>query len=311
MTFEAGKQFVRWGKADVLNPTDRFAPRDLLEVVDNDFLGVTARPRDLRAGAGHDRRWSGCRSSRPAACRWPAAGGRRRAAAVDRRPPPVVSAPPADLGVGLPLARPQAGVRWNHVGSGFEFSLSYFDGFNNLPRIDVVTEPVARPRRGAPRLLADADGRRRRRLAAAMVHAQGRGRLLLDDRPARGRLRDLRHPGGAAAGRVALRRRLRWRVRDRRTGPSPSSPLFAFDRGLADTFLGRASYTIDPLRSLAFEGAIRYDAAGGWFRAEYSRAFGQHWRATARGDLLAGAPDDFFGRYRRNSSLRLTVRYSY
>src|SRR5207244_3864850 len=27
LTLEAGKQLIRWGKADVLNPTDRFAPR--------------------------------------------------------------------------------------------------------------------------------------------------------------------------------------------------------------------------------------------------------------------------------------------
>jgi hypothetical protein len=42
ITFEAGKQFVRWGKTDILTPTDRFAPRDFLEVVDNDFLPITA-----------------------------------------------------------------------------------------------------------------------------------------------------------------------------------------------------------------------------------------------------------------------------
>jgi hypothetical protein len=33
---------IRWGKADILNPTDRFAPREYLNVVDNDFLGITA-----------------------------------------------------------------------------------------------------------------------------------------------------------------------------------------------------------------------------------------------------------------------------
>lgn len=42
LTVEAGKQFVRWGKTDILNPTDRFAPRDFLNVVDNDFLAITA-----------------------------------------------------------------------------------------------------------------------------------------------------------------------------------------------------------------------------------------------------------------------------
>ncbi len=33
-TLELGKQFVRWGKTDIVVPTDRFAPRDYLTVVD-------------------------------------------------------------------------------------------------------------------------------------------------------------------------------------------------------------------------------------------------------------------------------------
>ena len=41
LTLQVGKQFVRWGKTDILNPTDRFAPRDYLTVVDSEFLGVT------------------------------------------------------------------------------------------------------------------------------------------------------------------------------------------------------------------------------------------------------------------------------
>ena len=40
LTGNVGKQFVRWGKADILNPTDRFAPRDFLEVTDDEFLAV-------------------------------------------------------------------------------------------------------------------------------------------------------------------------------------------------------------------------------------------------------------------------------
>ena len=42
LTVEAGKQLIRWGKADVLTPTDRFAPRDFLNVVESDFLPITA-----------------------------------------------------------------------------------------------------------------------------------------------------------------------------------------------------------------------------------------------------------------------------
>ncbi len=48
LTLDVGKQFIRWGKADIVNPTDRFAPRDFLSVVDNEFLAVAgARVADL------------------------------------------------------------------------------------------------------------------------------------------------------------------------------------------------------------------------------------------------------------------------
>src|SRR5580698_7816556 len=43
VTAELGRQFIRWGKADILNPTDRFAPKDYLSnVIEPDFLGVIA-----------------------------------------------------------------------------------------------------------------------------------------------------------------------------------------------------------------------------------------------------------------------------
>src|SRR5712691_10349720 len=50
-TFEIGKQFIRWGKTDIVTPTDRFAPRDYLTVVDNDFLAVTAARVNYENGA--------------------------------------------------------------------------------------------------------------------------------------------------------------------------------------------------------------------------------------------------------------------
>ena len=42
LTFEGGKQRIQWGRTSILNPTDRFAPRDYLSVVDNDVLAVFA-----------------------------------------------------------------------------------------------------------------------------------------------------------------------------------------------------------------------------------------------------------------------------
>src|SRR5262249_45068177 len=41
-SIKIGKQFIRWGEADFLNPTDRFAPKDLLNPIEQGVLAVTA-----------------------------------------------------------------------------------------------------------------------------------------------------------------------------------------------------------------------------------------------------------------------------
>ena len=86
---------------------------------------------------------------------------------------------------------------------------------------------------------------------------------------------------------------------------------FAPDRGTTRSIVGRASYTIDPNRSLAFETAVRQNGAGAYLKAEYSQAHGQHWRTTATGAVIGGEPGDFLGQYRRNSHVSLAFRYSF
>lgn len=86
---------------------------------------------------------------------------------------------------------------------------------------------------------------------------------------------------------------------------------FAPDRGLARSIVARASYTIDPNRSLAIETAVRQDGAGVYVKPEYSQAHGQHWRTTVAAVVIAGRADDFLGQYRRNSHLTLALRYSF
>src|SRR5204863_3369470 len=51
LTLDAGKQFIRWGKTDVITPTDRFAPKDFLYVIDGEFLPVTGVRTVLQWGA--------------------------------------------------------------------------------------------------------------------------------------------------------------------------------------------------------------------------------------------------------------------
>ena len=86
---------------------------------------------------------------------------------------------------------------------------------------------------------------------------------------------------------------------------------FAPDRGLARALVGRASYTIDTNRRVAFESAVRQNGRGVYVNAEYSHARGQHWRATVNGAVIGGSGDDFLGRYRQNSYGALALRYSF
>jgi len=113
LTLEAGKQFIRWGKADVLNPTDRFAPRDFLNVVDNDFLGVTAAR--LTYG-GQSNTIDAVFSPRFTPSRIPLLDQRWAALPAGI---PITELPPNFPG------GPQFGARWNHIGRAAEWSLSF------------------------------------------------------------------------------------------------------------------------------------------------------------------------------------------
>ena len=50
LTLDLGKQFIRWARADVLNPIDRFAPRDYTNVIDTEFLPVIGGRATLQLG---------------------------------------------------------------------------------------------------------------------------------------------------------------------------------------------------------------------------------------------------------------------
>src|SRR5688572_11481932 len=128
VTVDAGKQIIRWGKTDIVTPTDYFAPRDFLNVVDAEFLAVTGIRGSLQLGTETIEvvvvpHLTPSRMPLPTQ-RW---------AAI---PPGAGSVRLVDSGAHLPDGM-QTGVRWSHVSGPFELSLSYFDGFNHLPNIDV------------------------------------------------------------------------------------------------------------------------------------------------------------------------------
>ena len=174
VTLEAGRQFIRWGKADILNPTDRFAPKDFLNVVGTDFLGVNAARLTVESGSNTlDLVWQPWFTP----SRTPLLNQRWTAL-----PPDVAAVPIRDLGTRYP-GRSQSGARWNRIARGFEYSFSFFDGFNYLPlfqpRITIVPLNVS-IERYYPRLrMYGADGA----FPTRWLTDQGRSRVLHDGPP--------------------------------------------------------------------------------------------------------------------------------
>lgn len=299
VTFEVGKQFVRWGKADIVTPTDRFAPRDFLTVVDNDFLAVTAARLTFEKGSDTvEAVWS----PRFTPSRIPLPNQRWGAGEL----PSGVSL--RDAGTEFP-GGPQAGVRWSHAGA-IEYELSFYQGFNHLPSFDALARLTSggiqvHIRRFYPKMMM-AGGDIAIPTPLFTVKAEAAHFSSSDDRADEYALYVIqleRQSGewffvGGYAGETVTRMGSR-------------SADFAPDRGLTRTLLGRAGYTIDANRSVAFEAAARQNGNGLWIKSEYSQAFGQHWRATASATLIRGESADFLGQYRRNSHVGLVIRYSF
>ena len=299
LTVDVGKQFIRWGKADILNPTDRFAPRDFLEVTDDEFLAVIgARGQYTRASHAVDVVW--VPTFTPS--RTPLVG--RRWAPL--QPQTLGTTGFVDVDPMFP-DRSQYGARWNVLGPGFEFSLSYFDGFNHLPQFTAFplsSRPlVALQRTYAPLRMAGADAAVPLRwftvkgeIASLFTTSTTADDVVVYVVQLERQSGELSLVAGYAGEIVTARR---------------SQIDFAPDRGLTRAFLGRAGYTIDATSDVSFEAAVRQNLDGVWIKGQYSEAFGAHWRATLAGAGIGGRERDFIGQYRRNSHVLLTARYSF
>jgi hypothetical protein len=309
LSVDIGKQFIRWGTTDIVTPTDWFAPRDFLNVIDYEFLPVAGVRAAFEVGQEvFDAVWL----PRLTPSRTPL---------PNQRWSPVPNVPPSvsivDRGAALPSGG-LFGVRWMHTGTPFEYALSFFDGFNHLPNIDAsgpANPAVPAPLTPAPTL--EVDVRRvypaiRGYGADAAVPTRWvtvKGELAyvtssssLSDEYVLYVVQLERQTGewvfvGGYAGEAVTVRRV--------------VLSFAPDRGLTRAFVARASYTIDPNRQVALESAIRQNGRGFYAKAEYSQARGQHWRGTATVVGIAGEGDDFIGQYDRNSHLTLALRYSF
>jgi len=327
-TVDAGKQFIRWGKADIINPTDRFAPRDFINVVDAGFLAVTG----VRGVAQvENETFEAVWVPRFTPSRVPLANQRWTVLPADAASIPIV-----DAGSVMPHG-PETGLRWGHIGSGFEYSLSFFNGFNHLPNIDAsatvdagIATPSTQPlgsepfrRAGVARLNASRSAQPSiviRRVYPAIRTYGADAALPTRWFTLKGEVGYFTSSSSATDEYVLYvvqveRQTGEWVVVGGYAGEAitvrRSALTFAPDRGMTRSLVARASYTIDSNRNLAFESAIRQNGHGEYGKAEYSQARGPHWRGTVTAVVVAGHSDDFLGQYHRNSHVAAAVRYSF
>jgi hypothetical protein len=296
LTAEFGKQFIRWGKADILNPTDRFAPKDFLTVTDPNFLAVLAARATYDTGSNSfDFVWQ----PRFTPSRTPLINQRWSVL-----PQAVGGFSLVDLGSRFP-GRSAFGARWNHIGAGYEFSASFYDGFNSLPVFAGGLAGVAiEYQRIYPALrLYGADAAIPLRWFTLKTEAayytspdRQQDEYVIYVVQFERQIKELSIVAGYAGDAITAR-----------TPTLQFSPELGFARAI----LAHAQYTIDSNRSLAVDTAVRQNGRGSWLRAEYSQAFGQHWRATAGYSWIRGDDDDFLGQYHRNSFALLALRYSF
>jgi hypothetical protein len=298
LTLDLGKQFIRWGKTDILVPTDRFAPRDFIEVTNDELLAVTGA-RLVYEASSHtfDLVWIPWFTP----SRVPLAGGRWFPV------PEIPDLPPVSFGATDFPAGSQLGARWSFVSDRLEFSFSIYDGFNHLPAI-------------RPEIRVDPIGVELVRVHPALRMYGGDAALPLPWLTLKGEAGYFRSPDQRIDEYVLYvvqieRQTGEWVLVGGYAGEAITrkgvGSLFAPDRGLTHALVGRAAFTIDPNRSIAFDGAQRENGDGTWVRVEYSQAWRAHWRGTVSGTLILGKNGDFLGQYHRNSHMTLSLRYSF
>ncbi|MCX6606590.1 MAG: hypothetical protein NTV52_23775 [Acidobacteria bacterium] len=305
-TVEAGKQFIRWGKADILNPLDRFAPRDFLNVVDTEYLAVMAGRATWESGGETiDLVWQPrfTPSRSPLLLqRWGGLGGGGLGGDLTQLPLTVRRGPAV-----LPTGQ-QWGVRWNHVGRGYEAAGVYYEGHNHLPLLEgrISTFPDFKLELynyfAKLRMVGGATA-----IPNRWFTLKGEGGYFSSSTPAADNYfqyviqaerqsGEWTFVGGYAGEYVTVKRNLF---------------DFAPDRGLTRSFLGRASLQVNPRDTVAFDFALRQNGDGVWVRGEYAHSFNDHWSARVGGSLIRGRATDFLGQFGRNSHVTFAFRYSF
>jgi len=298
LTMALGKQSIRWGEADFLNPTDRFAPKDLLTIVDQEVLPVTAARLTYTLG------------NNALNLVWQPLFTPGRIPLVNQRwtfiPEAFSQFDVQNLGSNFP-GRSSFGARWSRTSAGYEWSLSYYDGFNYLPSLNAsVDATLARisysPSYPALRLYG-AD------FAVPLPLLTLKGESAYYTSPKNQQDEYLLYV--LQLERQIHEMRLIFGYAGEVVTAHAQTQQFPGERGFARAVFGQVHYTLDSNRALTLDVFVRQNGESAILRPGYSQSFGDHWRATVSFTWLSGDARDFVGQYHRNSFATAGLRYSF
>ncbi len=317
-----GKQEIRWGRADGFNPTDNLVPYDYLNTFADERIPVAACKADYYVrGARFEAVWLPLFTP----SRLPRLGERwfprlptSVPVSLDPRLPPVeVQLRYVDGEAHFPartLGNGQWAVRWNQLVPRAEFSISYFDGYDDLPFFRAALaagDPLSTS--GVLGIALDREYYRVQVAGADFASSLGpfgvraeaayfnqhdpadRDHVLFVvgmDRTWGDWFTILQYAGQHVEGDVS------------------GAAVFP-DLGLRSTLLLRVERTLGPSSSFEVKGALRLRDGDFLLQPLYSRALTNGWRLKIGTTLFAGARDSYLGQFRDNGYLSVRLTYSF
>lgn len=311
-----GKQKIRWGRADGFNPTDNIIPYDYLETFDDQRLAVPALKADVYFSRTNvEFAWLPFYVP----TRLPLLGQRwfprLASSAPILGPEPVVARLfYRDLAGPLPartFGNGQWGVRWNQVLPKGEFSISYFDGFDDLPYFRAEPSFDA----GQLRVLISLRREYYRVHVAGVDFASEIGPIGIRGEAA---FFDQTDPLNLDHLLFIIGVDKNWGdwfiiaqyAGQKVNGNLANTAVFP-DLGLRSTLICRAERALGPSRSFEIKGALRLLDGDFFLQPLYSVALSNSWKIKLGAAIFAGARDSYLGQFRDNSHLNLQLTYAW
>jgi hypothetical protein len=322
LDLRAGTQEIRWGRADGFHPTDNLIPYDYLDTFSSQRIALPAVKADGYAGKAH---FEGVWIPFYTPTRLPLLGQRwfpqlPETAAVSITPgtPPIeVNLSYTDAAGPLPartFGNGQWGVRWNQLVPRAEFSVSYFDGFDDLPYFrsrlaGIDADPVA------PKALVSLSREYYRIHVIGADFASALGPVGLRGETA---YFDQTDPANRDHLLFVVGIDRSWgewfaviQYADLNVAGTFDSTAVFPDLGLRSTLMWRIERTIGPARSIEIKGALRLRDGDFLIQPVYNLTVSNRWQLKLGAAVFGGPRSGYLGQFRDNGSVNVLLRYMF